>query len=125
MIVGSGIDVIDNRRVERELALGGWTPEQGIFTISEIKFCNSQKKSALLYAACFAAKEATLKALGIEVPNLTRFHEIELLSEPMGSLTLTLYGQTESEFHRQGVRHVHVAVTTAARLTGAVVVLES
>jgi holo-[acyl-carrier protein] synthase len=125
VIVGSGIDFIDNSRVERELALGAWTPEDGVFTASEIRFCNSGKKPALLFAACFAAKEATLKALGIEVTNLSHLRDVELLPEPSGSFTLKLHGHTQSVSQRLGVRHVCVTVAKAARLTGVVVVVES
>ena len=61
MIVGLGIDLLENNRVERELARGDWLLNEGIFTREEIKDCSGSRKPALRYAACFAAKEATLK----------------------------------------------------------------
>jgi holo-[acyl-carrier protein] synthase len=125
VIVGLGIDFIDSGRVERELARCPWTPQDGIFTASEIDFCNSKRKSALLYASCFVAKEATLKALGLEVTNLSLFRDVELLRGPEGKAVLRLHGQARSVSQKQGVRRLSVAVTTTARLSGAVVVLES
>lgn len=125
VIVGSGVDLIDNQRVARELGLGAWTPEDGIFTRSELDFCNRGKRPALRYAACFGAKEATLKALGIEVINLSIFREVELLQESRTRFVLQLHGRTKSFSQTLGVGHIHVAVATAARLTTVFVVLES
>jgi len=125
VIVGSGIDFIDIGRVERELARKPWAPEQGIFTSSEIDFCNLSKKSALLYAACFAAKEAALKALGIEVQTLACFREVEVLPDLKGNCALRLRGQAQAVSEQLGVHRVSVAVTMNKRLSGAMVVLES
>ena len=51
MIVGLGIDLIENRRVEQELARSEWTREDGIFSREEIRYCNLGKKPARRYAA--------------------------------------------------------------------------
>lgn len=125
MIIGSGIDVIDNGRLERELTRQPWSSDDGVFTRDEINFCNSGKNTALLYAACFAAKEATLKALGIQVTDIRPFCDVELLPDPTGNLVLKLHGSTRSFAGRLGVRHLSVAVTSTERLSGAVVILES
>lgn len=125
MIVGSGIDFIESSRVERELAREHWAPEHGIFTSSEIDFCNVSRKSALLYAACFAAKEATLKALGIEVTTLACFRDVEVIPDPKGNCVLRLHRQAQVVSEQLGVHRVSVAVTMNKRLSGAMVVLES
>ena len=125
MIVGSGIDFIGIARVERELVREPWAPDQGIFTSSEINFCNISRKPALLYAACFAAKEATLKALGIEVRTVACFREIEVLPDRKGNCALRLRGQAQAVSEQLGVHRVSVAVTMNKRLSGAMVVLES
>ncbi len=125
MIVGSGIDLIENERVERELARGAWQSQDGVFTESEILFCNRQKQSALLYAMCFAAKEAALKALGSEVAVLSRFREVELLPESRCRFILNLHGHTQALSKALGVKRTSVAVTSSVKFSGAVVVLES
>jgi holo-[acyl-carrier protein] synthase len=125
VIIGSGIDFIDSSRLIRELAREPWAPEHGIFTSSEIEFCNVSKKSALLYAACFAAKEAALKALGIEAGTLACFREVEVLPDAKGNCAMRLYGQAQAISKQLGVHRVSVAVTMSKRLSGAAVVLES
>lgn len=125
MIIGSGIDVVENYRVERELSRGEWQPEQGVFSSGEIQFCNHSKKPALLFATLFAAKEAALKALGIECTNLSCFRDVELVPGRDGILELKLHGHSRLASERLGVHRASVAVTTNARLSGAIVVLES
>lgn len=125
MIIGSGIDLIDNGRLERELTRQPWTCDDGVFTRDEIHFCNSGKKTALLYAACFAAKEATLKALGLQVTDIRPFRDVEFLPDGTGNFNLKLHGSTRSVARRLGARHLSVAVTSTERLSGAVVILES
>ena len=125
MIIGSGIDVVENCRVERELSRASWKPEQGIFSSGEIYFCNHSKKPALLYATCFAAKEAALKALGIETTTLSHFRDVEVVPDQEGHLELRLHGHSQSVSERLGVHRALLSVTTNARLSGAIVVLES
>ncbi len=125
MIIGSGIDVVENSRVQRELSRAEWKPEQGIFRSSEIHFCTHSKRPALQFATLFAVKEATLKALGLETTNLSHFQDVEVLPGKQGKLTIRLYRQSRTLSQRLGVHRASVAVTTKARLSGAIVVLES
>ncbi len=125
MIIGSGIDVVENSRVERELSRAEWQPEQGVFSSDEIHFCTHSKRPARLFATCFAVKEAALKALGIGCANLSCFHDVELVSNADGNLELKFHGHSRVVFERLGVNRAAVAVTTNARVSGAIVVLES
>ncbi len=125
MIVGSGIDIVESCRVERELSRAGWKPEQGVFRSGEIHFCNHSKRPALLFATYFAAKEAALKALGIECTSLSYFRDVEVIQTKHGNLQLVLHGHSRMIAERLGVNRTSVAVCTNARLSGAIVVLES
>jgi holo-[acyl-carrier protein] synthase len=125
VIIGSGIDVVENRRFERELSRAGWVPGQGVFSSGEIHFCNHSKLPARLFATLFAAKEAALKALGIECTNLSCFRDIEVVRNKRGNLELKLRGHSWLVSKGLGVHRASVAVATNARLSGAIVVLES
>jgi holo-[acyl-carrier protein] synthase len=125
VIVGSGVDIIETGRLERELAHAPWQAMHGIFTTDEIHCFNISKKPALLFAGCFAAKEATLKALGMAVSNLAHFRDIEVLPDPDGNWNLSLHGYTLSISHKLGALHASVAVTTSTKLSVAMVVLEA
>ena len=92
---------------------------------SEIARCRSCKRPVARYAACFAAKEATLKAIGIEIPDLAMFREVELGEDRKGAHTLLLDGRVKEKCEELGVRRINLSIAVARKLTGAMVVLES
>ena len=123
MIVGLGIDLVANSRVERELARDEWLQGDGIFTSQEISRCSRNRRPALCYAACFAAKEATLKALGVEVADLGMMREVEV--ELGDRCAIVLHDRMKSESEQLGVRHIRLSIAPSKRQTGAMVILES
>jgi holo-[acyl-carrier protein] synthase len=125
VIVGLGVDLLENSRIAQELARGDWRQENGVFTSEEIKRCSTGKNPALRYAACFAVKEATLKALGIGVSDLAMFREVEIALDENGEYAVVLHNRLKSESEQLGVRHIRVSVAAAAKQTGAMVILES
>ncbi len=124
MIVGIGIDLLENRRFEQELARSEWRPADGIFTPEEIAYCTSATKPARRYAVCFAAKEATLKALGLRVRDLGMFSEVHIGLGPNGQYQISLLGRPNQESEQQGVRHIRLAISSTRIHTGAMVILE-
>ncbi|MGA2904366.1 MAG: holo-ACP synthase [Candidatus Korobacteraceae bacterium] len=125
MIVGLGVDLLENSRFAQELARDEWRQENGVFTSEEIKRCSSGKNPALHYAACFAVKEATLKALGVGVSDLAVFREVEIGLDENGDHAVVLHDRLQSESEQLGVRHIRVSIAAAAKQTGAMVILES
>jgi holo-[acyl-carrier protein] synthase len=123
MIVGLGIDLVTNSRVERELARDEWLQGDGIFTSQEISRCSLNRSPALCYAACFAAKEATLKALGVEVADLGMMREVEV--ELGDRCAIVLHDRMKSESEQLGVRRIRLSIAPSKRQTGAMVILES
>ncbi len=123
MIVGLGIDLVANSRVERELERGEWLSGDGIFTSREISRCRRDRRSPPCYAACFAAKEATLKALGVEVADLGMMREVEI--ELGDKCAIVLHDRMKSESEHLGVRHIRLSIAPSKRQTGAMVILES
>jgi holo-[acyl-carrier protein] synthase len=125
VIVGLGLDLVENGRVRQELARGDWQPEDGVFTSGEIGRCSAGENPAQRYAACFAAKEATLKALGVGVSDWATFREVEIGLDNHGEYAVVLHDRLKSESEQLGVRHIKVSITAAAQQTGAMVILES
>ena len=122
MIVGIGIDVLQNRRVERELARGEWEAGDGVFSADEIRACNSTGRPARRFAACFAAKEATLKALGLGLDDLAVFREVEVSLDTAG---IALRNRLQQRSEQLGVRRIRLSTAVSRDLTGAMVILES
>ena len=116
MILGIGTDLIEHVRVQRELAQSPWADNDGIFTAQEIARCRASKKPARRYAACFAAKEATLKALGLEVGDLAMFREVELAANSEHHHALLLHGRVKARSEQLGVRRVNVSIAAAKKV---------
>ena len=125
MILGLGIDILETSRIARELSQGEWLGEDGIFTAGEIDYCSSARMPGRRYAACFAAKDATLKALGVQVPDLAMFREVEVGPGSDRSCKVTLYDRLKGESERLGVRRIRLSITHDANQSAAIVILEA
>jgi holo-[acyl-carrier protein] synthase len=125
MIVGVGIDLVANSQVERELARGEWLLADGVFTAREISRCSKGRRPAICYAACFAAKEATLKAMGVNVGDPGVLREIEIDPGKCGRSAVLLHDRMKSESEHLGVKHIRVSIASGKQQTGAMVILES
>lgn len=124
MIVGLGIDLLENSRVEQELARGDWLLSDGIFTQEEIRHSGGSRRAGLGYAACFAAKEATFKAMNARISDLTIFREVEILAGAHGEYRVMLHGGLRKAFERRGGKQIRLSVARNAKHTVALVILE-
>jgi len=125
MIVGLGIDLVDTERVARELSLERWHPASGIFTAAEISYCGAGRQPERRFAACFAAKEATLKALGADIADLGMFREVEVRSDRGGECAVRLRKRVLTLARRSGTRSINLSVAVRKRNAVALVILES
>jgi len=122
MVVGIGIDLLENRRVERELGRDEWRHSDGIFSPEEIRTCTATRLPARRFAACFAAKEAALKALGVSADDLAIFREVEV---GLDSRSIALQHRLKDRSKQLGVRHIRLSTSVSRDFTGAMVILES
>ncbi len=90
MMLGTGIDMVDIRRIEKLLTKRFITR---IFTPAEQTACDSRKERVAAYAKRFAAKEAAAKALGSGIGKDALFKDIEVSNDASGAPHLTLNGR--------------------------------
>lgn len=102
MIIGTGSDLCDIRRIEKTLARHAERFENRVFTKGEQAKAQSRKGSAnnsiaSTYAKRFAAKEACGKALGTGVGagGGIFWRDIEVVNLPSGKPTLKLSGNAK------------------------------
>ncbi|MCI8654321.1 MAG: holo-ACP synthase [Clostridia bacterium] len=96
MKVKCGIDIIEISRIKESME----EDEQGrfkerVFTAKEIEYCESKKKQKYQhYAARFAVKEATFKALSEKIPDkyAIEWKNIETTNNEEGMPQITLTG---------------------------------
>ncbi len=124
MILGFGVDLLDVGRVEKELAGGEWTADEGIFTPGEICRCSAVLHPASQYAAYFAVKEAVIKALGVQLQDLALFREVEVAHCYGQGYQVILHDRLKAASEQLGVKRIKISVARGAGQGTAVVILE-
>jgi holo-[acyl-carrier protein] synthase len=125
MIVGSGIDLVEIRRVEHSVDRFGERFLNRVYTAAETAYClRKKRKAAESFAARFAAKEAGAKALGTGISFGVSWLEIEVVREPSGRPTLRFHGRAAQIAAQLGVKHAALSITHTGELAMASVVLE-
>jgi len=125
MIIGIGIDVIQNDRIRTSIQRFGERFLNRIYTEHEKEYCNKCAKPELHYAARFAAKEATFKALGTGWAAGVKWRDVEVHRLPSGKPELHLYGEALARTALMGAGRFHVSLTHDELVSCAIVVLEA
>ena len=112
-----GVDIIEVARVERSLRRFGDRFRQRVFTPRELLDSGDRGQSL---AARFAAKEATIKALG---NGRLAFKEIEIVRPEGGRPTIKLSGQAARRAKELRVTDLAVSLSHTHDLAVAMVVL--
>jgi holo-[acyl-carrier protein] synthase len=116
MPIAVGIDLVGHEEIEEAVRRGDHYLRR-IYTDEELDACGDNPR---LLAACFAAKEATMKALSrTDQPIPWRSIELRMRSGSQPSLELT--GAAASLAHQRGVTRLSVSVTHSSHSAAAVV----
>lgn len=94
MILGTGIDLLDMRRLEKLMETHGARFQERYFMPSEIETAMQREKAGthiLAFAKRFAAKEACAKALGTGFIDGIFMRDIEVTNDELGKPSLTLH----------------------------------
>lgn len=125
MIVGTGVDLADTRRIGENIARHGKRFLERIYTPSEIAYCERFKNHAERYAARFAAKEAAFKALGTGWRAGVTWLDVEVSHLPGGKPHLVLSGRARELAKKLGVDRIEVSLSHAQDYALAQVIFES
>ncbi|MGH9155904.1 MAG: holo-ACP synthase [Acidimicrobiales bacterium] len=118
-MIGIGIDAVDVDRFRRVLARTPGLVDR-LFTEGERADGGRWPDPALRLAARFAAKEATMKALGVGLGAFA-FHDVEVRTAPSGAPSLAVSGSAATLATSLGVTGFRVSLTHTDHLAGAVV----
>ena len=125
MIVGLGVDMEEISRLGEVIKRHGKIFLERIFTPAEIAYCERHRDPVERYATRFAAKEATMKALGTGWGKGVRWRDIEVTRMPGGRPTIVLHGAAREHAERMGARHISLSITHTDNFALAQVILES
>ena len=82
MIIGNGVDIIDNKRIEKSLKIKGF--KKRLFTLNEINQSKKYRNKTNYFAKRFAAKEAFVKSIGTGFRNNINFNDIDVTNDKKG-----------------------------------------
>jgi len=127
MIVGIGQDICDVKRIESTIIRFGDRFKNRIFTIREIKKCESRLNFVDSYARRFAAKEACSKALGTGFKKGVFYKDIEVINIKSGKPTIELKGGALDQFRlitkNNKDASIEISLTDDKKLALAIVII--
>jgi holo-[acyl-carrier protein] synthase len=106
VIASVGVDIIEIERIRRALERHPRMAER-LFTETERAYCEARGDPASHYAARFAAKEATAKAVG----RWLRWQDIEVINDESGRPRIELYGEAAARARTSGGMGVLVSLS--------------
>ena len=110
-VKGIGVDLAVITRIRQMVARWDERFLRRVFTDDEIAYCQRRRDPAQHLAARFAAKEATLKALGTGLSMGVRWRELEVRRERGQAPTMVLSGRCRALARAKGGDHVLLSLT--------------
>ncbi len=98
MIYGTGIDIIDIKRIRRVIRIYGNRFKKRCFSDNEIERSDKRLNSVESYAKRYAAKEACAKALGTGLARGVFWKDIEVVNNRYGKPFIKLHGKAKDIF---------------------------
>lgn len=116
--LSTGVDIIEIPRVRRVLEQYGRRFLARVFTPGEIAYCRERAPNL---AARFAAKEATMKALGTGVRGVG-WKDIEVVRHESGAPSIKLHGRAQQRAQRLGLQEIAISLSHSREFAVASVV---
>jgi holo-[acyl-carrier protein] synthase len=123
MIKGTGIDIIDIKRIKKTIEEDTKFIEK-IFTREEIEYCQAKHKKEIHYAARFASKEAFFKALGTGWRYGMKWQEISISNNLLGKPEISISGKVADFFKKQKLKTIHLSISHTHEQAIAQVIIE-
>jgi holo-[acyl-carrier protein] synthase len=129
MIIGIGQDICDVKRIESTINRFGDRFKNRIYSVREIKKCESRFNSIDSYARRFAAKEACSKALGTGFKKGVFYKDIEVINLKSGKPTIELKGGALDQFKLITINNkdasIEISLTDDKKLALAIVIISN
>ncbi|MFT5593369.1 MAG: holo-[acyl-carrier protein] synthase [Oceanicoccus sp.] len=122
-VYGVGVDIASIERMKLAINRSGEKFLNLVYSESEQEYCESAEKKYERYSACWAAKEAAVKALGTGFRYSISFKDIELKSGDGNRPTLNLSGKFYELMQEKDVNYSQVSISHEGENAVAVVML--
>ena len=121
-MIGIGIDAVEIARFRSVLGRRPGLVDR-VFTPQEVESLSRRGDPVPGLAARFAAKEATMKALGVGLFEVA-FRDIEITRQSSGAPSLVVSGRARQRADALSIDEMHVSMTHSQLIASAVVVVD-
>ena len=125
MILGTGIDIIEVKRIAQSFEKFGERFLKRILRQDEIAYCLTHRLPAPHLAARFAAKEAVSKAFGTGIGAQLGWQDIEVGRHDSGEPFVILHDGGLKLLSTRNGRMVHLSLSHTSEYAAATAILES
>src|SRR3954452_20078049 len=123
-VLGIGVDLVKNARIEHSLERFGERFLNRVFTTGEIEYSQSMKFPARHLAARFAAKEAVSKAFGTGIGKSMGWKDIDVRRKESGDPCVVLEGGAKTLAEERKVSKVSITLSHTEHHAMAMIVVE-
>ena len=111
MMIGLGIDIIDNRRIQKTIDRFGNKFIERCFSVNEINISNQRQNSINYFSKRFAAKEACAKAMGTGLVKNINWKDIEIMNDINGKPYINLYNNALRSFKKMSNKECNILLS--------------
>ncbi|MBI3546583.1 MAG: holo-ACP synthase [Gammaproteobacteria bacterium] len=125
MIFGIGTDIVRVGRMQEDLDRFGDRFSERILTSGELLDFRKNANKANFLARRFAAKEATVKAMGTGFRDGIQLHDIEVTHDAQGKPILAFHGRAQEFLQAKNIAVAHISLADEKDHAVAFVTLET
>lgn len=122
MITGTGVDIVDVKRLEKSLAKPGFLEK--VFSKEEIGYCQKMAHSSEHFAGRFAAKEALAKAVGEGWYGQVDIDKVEVVNNAQGKPEYRLDQEVLLRYPQLKKLNLHLSISHCSSYAVAMAVIE-
>ncbi len=111
MIMGSGIDIVEVKRIKRAVEKWGDSFLKKVFTDRELDYANSKRFAYQHLAARFATKEAVLKAFGGGWSRTLPWKDVEVVNDKNGKPEIIVHGEAKKVYNKRKIERILVSMS--------------
>ena len=112
MILGIGIDLVENSRIQSMLDRWGGKFTEKVFLPKERSYCESMAVPCRHYAGRFAVKEAVSKAFSTGISSHLSWLDMEVVKNPgTGAPSIKFSGKAAQYVKSRGVSNVMISLS--------------
>ncbi|MEE8359997.1 MAG: holo-ACP synthase [Candidatus Omnitrophota bacterium] len=109
--MGSGIDIVEVKRIKRAVEKWGDSFLKKVFTDRELDYANSKRFAYQHLAARFATKEAVLKAFGGGWSRTLPWKDVEVVNDKNGKPEIIVHGEAKKVYNKRKIERILVSMS--------------